>query len=166
MTRVAVHEALAIWDAAIAQQDHDLVDGLGVVAQVAPEHGRVITARQVGGRVALLLVNKVRELGRVSQEEDGRVVGDEVPVAVVGAELDGKAPGVARQVVRAGLAADGREADRDGALFALGAKDVELRQVGDRAGALEEAVGAPLLLACTTRSGMRSRSKYESRSMR
>jgi len=47
--------------------------------------------------------------------------------------------------VRAGLAAYRREADRDGALLALGPEEVGLRQLGDGVGALEEAVGATVL---------------------
>ncbi len=42
MPAITVHEAIAIWNATIAHQNEDLVDGLGILRQVVPEHGRVI----------------------------------------------------------------------------------------------------------------------------
>jgi hypothetical protein len=51
---------------------------------------------------ALLSVNEVRELGRISQEEDRRVVGDDIPNALVRPQLDGESTRVASQIVRSG----------------------------------------------------------------
>jgi len=61
--------------------------------------------------MTLLSVDKVRELGRVSQEEHGRIVRHHVPGALISAELDGKSTWVASAVSRARLSTDGREAD-------------------------------------------------------
>lgn len=74
----------------ITHQDHDLMNRLRVLREVVPEVGRVIGTGQVSFRVSLLGVDKVRELCRVSQEEDGSVVGDPVKVAFGRPELDGK----------------------------------------------------------------------------
>lgn len=93
----------------------------------------------------LLGVDQVRELGRVSDEEDGRVVLDEVPVALFGAELDGEAARVAGVVMGAALAADGREADGNGAFFALGGEDVCEAEVVEGVRGAEVAVGAAAL---------------------
>jgi len=59
--------------------------------------------------VTLLGVDEVRELGGISQEEDGRVVGDHVPIAFIGTELDGKSTRVTSAISRGALSANGRE---------------------------------------------------------
>jgi len=113
-----MHEAVAVWDTTITHEDHDLMDSLGVLRQVIPEHGAVIGVCKVGGGVSLLGMDKVWELGRVSEEEDWCIVGDIVPVPFLSPELDGKASRIAGTIVRAGFATDGGEADRDRALLA------------------------------------------------
>ena len=62
--------------------------------------------------VGLLLrrVDQVGELDRVLDEEHRDVVADEVPVALLRVELDREAAHVAREVGRALVAGDGREA--------------------------------------------------------
>ena len=62
VSQVAVHLAVSVRNASVTHQDHDLVDGLGVLGQVVPEHGRVIGMGQVGRGVAFLGVDEVREL--------------------------------------------------------------------------------------------------------
>jgi hypothetical protein len=42
------------------------MDRLGVLREIVPEGGRVVITGQVGGGIALLSVNEVRELGRIS----------------------------------------------------------------------------------------------------
>ena len=73
-----------------------------------PEHVRVLQMRL---RVPLLCVNEVGELGRVTDEEDGGVIEDPIPVTFISSELDGEATGVASGVGRARFTTDGRETD-------------------------------------------------------
>ena len=56
-------------------------------------------------------VDQVGKLQGVLDEEDRHIVADEIEVALVGVELDGKTSDVARQVGRAARAGDGRESD-------------------------------------------------------
>ena len=140
-----MHVPVPVRDAAVAHQDHDLVDGFGVLREVVPERGRVVGVREVGFRITFLRVDEVRELGGISEEEDGRVVRHDVPVALVRLHLDGEAARVPRAVVRAGLAAHRREADGDGARLAFFAEDVGDGEVRERVRALEVAVGAAAL---------------------
>jgi|SRR5579863_3875320 len=63
----------------------------------------------MGLRIALLGMDKVREFGGIAKEEDGSVVEDPVKIAFVGADLDGKATGIAGSVRRTRLATDCRE---------------------------------------------------------
>ena len=84
---------------------------LGHQRDEVPE--RVVRARGLRHGVMRLRLHRVDEVGelhRVLDEEDGDVVADEVPVALVGVELDREAAHVARRVGRAALAGDRREA--------------------------------------------------------
>ena len=65
----------------------------------------------MGLRVPLLGVNEVGELGRVTDEEDGGVVEDPIPVTLISSELDSEATGVASGIGRARFTTDGRETD-------------------------------------------------------
>ena len=58
----------------------DLVGGFGPQADEVPEHVGVLEVR---GRVALLRVDERREEDGVADEEDGRVVAHQVPVALL-----------------------------------------------------------------------------------
>ncbi|KAH0357207.1 CAT1 catalase, partial [Aureobasidium melanogenum] len=51
---VSVHLTPVLRNTAVTHENHDLVDGLGVLRKVIPEHGRVIGVGQVGGGIALL----------------------------------------------------------------------------------------------------------------
>ena len=70
--------------------------------------------------VGLLLggVDQVGELDRVLDEEHRDVVADEVPVALLGVELDREAAHVAGEIGRALVAGDGREAHEGVGLLA------------------------------------------------
>ena len=85
-------------------------------------------------------MDQVGKLHRVLDEEHRDVVADEVPVAFVRVELDREATHVPRGIRRAALAEDGREAHEDRRLFPDFAEQRRARELGDRLGALEEAV--------------------------
>src|SRR6185312_5123746 len=91
-------------------------------------------------RLRLDRMHEVRELHRVLDEEDRDVVTDEVPVAFIGVELDGKAAHIARGVSRAALAGDGRKAHEHGCSLAGFREDRCARELSERLVALEEAV--------------------------
>ena len=120
------------------------MNALGVLGQVVPVQGCVVRVVLVRLRVALLRVDEVRELGRVTDEEDRGVVAHEVPVTLVRAELDREATGVAQVVARAALASDGAHTARNRALGAF-LEDTGDTQVLEAVGALELAVGASAL---------------------
>lgn len=68
-----------------------------------PEH---ISISEMAPGVPLLGVNEVRELGRITNEEDRGVVEDPIPVTLVGPEFDGEASRVTGCVSRARLTTD------------------------------------------------------------
>src|SRR5260370_35303978 len=74
---------------------------------------------------------EVREPQRVAEEEDRRVVADDVPVALLGIELEGGAADVAFRIGRAALAGDGREAREHGRLLPALRGNLGLGVAGD-----------------------------------
>ena len=129
VARVTVHMMISIRSSAVRKEDHDLVNGLWVLGKVVlrkefmlngrlvkkkkdrityPEHVRIL---QMGLRVPLLGVDEVGEFGRVTDEEDGGVVEDPIPVPLISSELDSEATGVASGIGRARFTTDGRETD-------------------------------------------------------
>ena len=99
----------------------------------------------VGDGVPLLGVDEAREEDRVPDEEDWGVVPDQVPVSLLGVELDGEPPGVAGGVGRSRLPPDGGEAGDDGGALPHLGEDVGLAVLGDVVGHLEVAKGARAL---------------------
>jgi hypothetical protein len=95
--------------------------------------------------VALLSVTEVREFGRISQEEDGCIVGDDIPIALVRPQLDGESTRVTSQIVRSGLATDGGETNRDRTFLPLGTEYIGGRELWDGICAFKVAVGAAAL---------------------
>lgn len=63
---VAVHVSVPIGNTTVTEEDHDLMDRFWVLAQVVPEHGRVISTAQVSSGVPLLGVDEMWEFGGVS----------------------------------------------------------------------------------------------------
>ena len=88
----ALHEAVVGRDAARAEQPREHVHRLGRQAHEVEDAVRLLAERD---RIRLQGVDHVRELDRVPDEEHRQVVADEVPVAVLGLELHREAAGVA-----------------------------------------------------------------------
>ena len=138
MRAEAVHEAVALRQAAIREQDRDLVQALGAERPEIPHGGR---RAQVRGRMALLRADEVGELDRVAHEEHRRVVADDVPVALVRIEFQREAAHVALGIRRAALAGDGREAQERFRLLADLGEDLGLGISGDVVGDGQRAIG-------------------------
>lgn len=58
-------------------------------------------------------VDKIGELHGVLDEEDGDVVANNVPVALLGVEFDGKTSNISNRVSTASASEDGGEAEED-----------------------------------------------------
>jgi hypothetical protein len=116
---VSVHVSVAGRDPSIGHEDHNLMNRLWVLRKVVPEGSRVVVPRQMRSWITLLGVNEVRELCWVTQEEDGGVVCDKVPVALLGLELDGETSRITSEIARAGLATNSGESGGDWTLGTL-----------------------------------------------
>ncbi len=138
---VAVHGAPALRQAAVTHQVGDLVRGLRVLRPEIPLH-RGVAQPRVGQ--ALLGADEVGELHRITQEEDGGVVADQVEVALGGVELQREAADVTPGVGGAELTGDGREAVQHAGLDAR-LEEGGLGVLRDVLGGLELAEGAGAL---------------------
>lgn len=90
--------SVRVGSSSIREEGHDLVNGLLMGRQIVPEHGGIF---EICLGVALLGVDEEGEIGRITDEEDGSVVVDPVPVAFVCVEFDGEAAGIASGIGRA-----------------------------------------------------------------
>jgi hypothetical protein len=139
----SLHHAIAARDAAVGHHPHQHVRRFGHQRHEVPE--RVVCARRLWHRVVRLGLHSVDQVGklhRVLDEEDGDVVADQVPVALIGVELHREAARVARGVRGSALAHHrGETHERGRALAGLG-EDGSPRELRERLVALEVAVCA------------------------
>jgi len=89
----------------------NLVERLRDQAEKVPKRAGILHVRL---RVALLGVNEVGELQRIANEEDGRVVANQVPDAFFRVELERKAAGIPGGIREPRFAGDGGESGEDG----------------------------------------------------
>ncbi|MNS85587.1 hypothetical protein D3C72_1194550 [compost metagenome] len=138
----ALHHPVAARNATIGHHPHQHMGGLRHQRHKVPE--RVVGRRRLRHavmRLGFYRVHQVRKLHRVLDEEDRHVVADQVPVAFVGIELDGKAAHVARGVLGPPLARHrGKAHEHRRALAGFG-KQGRRGQVGQGLVALEVTVG-------------------------
>ncbi len=110
----ALHHPVAARNRAIRHHPHQHVSDFGHQAGEVPEGVvRARCLRHLKMRLRFDRVHQVWKLHRVLYEKHRHVVADQVPVALIGIELDGKAAHVTRQIRRAALTDDGREANKD-----------------------------------------------------
>ena len=138
---VSVHVTVAPGHPAVGHQNRDLVQALRRPGPEVPHRGGVA---QVGPGVPLLGVDEVRKLVGVAHEEHRGVVADQIPVALLGVDLEGESAHIALGVRGAALAGHGREAQE---AFALRSRlqGLRLRVAADIAGDAQRAVGAGTL---------------------
>ena len=83
-----MYKPIAVRDAAIAYENHQLLDGLRVLRRRVPEQSGVIGMGEMGSRAALLSVNEVGKFGRVVEEEDSCVIGHDISGTLIRSHLD------------------------------------------------------------------------------
>lgn len=130
VARITVLLVKTIRSSTIGEKDHHLVDGLRVLTEVILKEGLIsvnshrgresreaypecIRVLKMGLRVPLLGVDEVGEFGGVTNEENGGVVEDPIPVTFFGSELKGKATRITSGVGRARFTTNGGETGSD-----------------------------------------------------
>ena len=92
---VTIHVAQGFGNAPVRHQHGDLMHGLRIAG---PELKVVSRFRQVGFRVLFLRVNKIRELGRITNKEHRGVITDDVVIALFGVKTQRKAAHVTDKI--------------------------------------------------------------------
>ncbi len=135
----AVHVAIAGGNAAIAEQHGELVRGLRRMGEEIPG---VLGLLHVGEGIALLRMDEVGEFQRIADEEDRRVVADQIVIALLRIEFEGEAARIAHHVGRAALQRHCRETQKHIGALAHGAEELRPGPVAAFPGDFEIAVGA------------------------
>lgn len=144
MATIAMHLAVAIWNTTVTHENHELMNRLWVLRSIVPESSRIISVCKMCGWMALLRVDEMWEFGWIPQKENRCVVEDHIPVALIRSQLDGESTRVASAVMRARLATNGREADRNGAGLAL-LEDIGRAKILETVGCLVVAMSTAAL---------------------
>ena len=95
--------------------------------------------------VTLLSVDEMRELGRITDEEDGSVVEHPIEVTLLSPDLDSETTRVTSGISRSGLTTDSGEADSCTGLGANFFEEAGTGEVTDVVGNLEVTVGTSTL---------------------
>src|SRR5258708_2059628 len=104
MTSISIHKSITNGGAAIAHQNHHLMQTLRIQAPVIPHHRWTFT---IGIRVAFLCMDEVSKFLRVFDEENRCIVSYEIPVAVFRVKLYSKSTRISLGVSTSFLATNG-----------------------------------------------------------
>src|ERR1700731_860990 len=96
-----------LWDSAVGHDDGDLMECLW---KKSPEVPVILSAPKTGARVALDGVVQVREAQRITKEKDRSIVSDDVPISVLGVELESKPADIALRIGCPAFTSDARKA--------------------------------------------------------
>lgn len=128
---VTVHSSETIRSTSVGHQDSNLVSRFRNLREEVPEH---VGTLEIGLGVSLLGVDEIREFNRVSDEEDGGVVTNHIPIAFFSIELDGETTGITFGISGTLFTTDGGESGEDGSSLADGFEDLSLAELGDVVG--------------------------------
>lgn len=92
--------------------------------------------------VSLLRVNEAREQKRISDKENRRVVGHQIPIALLRVHLDGETAWIACRISRSRFAADSRKSYEQRRALSDMRKYAGFRIVADVVGDFEISIGA------------------------
>lgn len=129
--RVTVHSSETIGSTSVGEQDSNLVSRFRNQRKEVPEH---VSALEVGLGVSLLGVDEVREFNGVSDEEDGGVVTNHIPIAFFSVELDGETTGITFGISGTLFTTNGGESGEDGGSLTNSFEDLSLAELGDVVG--------------------------------
>src|ERR1700730_3649907 len=154
-----MHMPEGLWNSAVGHDDGDLMECLW---KKSPEVPVILSAPQTGAGVALDSVVEVREAERIAEEKDWSIVSDDVPISVLGVELESKPADIALRVGCPAFPSDARKAREHRRLLSNLRKNRCLGVLCDVVSRRESSMRPPQPLACILRSGMTSRSKCAS----
>ena len=124
MGSIPVHVPVAIGCSSVGEQERNLMGGFRPQCNEIPEHVWIF---QVSRRVPLLGVDKTWKQNWVTEEENGRVVSNQIPVAFLCVMFDSESPGITSRVGRSGFATHCTKSDSEWSLLADLLKDGRLQ---------------------------------------
>src|ERR1700686_737072 len=117
-----------LWNSAVGHDDGDLMECLW---KKSPEVPVILSAPKTGAGVALDSVVEVRETQRIAEEKDWSIVSDDVPISVLGVELESSPADIALRIGRPAFPSDGRKAREHRRLLSNLRKDRRLGVLRD-----------------------------------
>src|SRR6202165_4644648 len=102
-----MHMPEGLWNSAVGHDDCDLMECL---RKKSPEVPVILSAPKTGAGVALDSVVEVREAKRIAEKKDRGIVSDDIPMSVLGVELESSPADVALRMGCPAFAGDGRKA--------------------------------------------------------
>src|SRR5258707_2542858 len=135
-----MHMPEGLWNSAVGHDDCDLVECFW---KKSPEVPVILSAPQTGTGVALDRVVEVREAERIAEEKDRSIVSDDVPIPVLGVELESKAADIALRIGCPAFPSDGRKAREHRRPLSNLRKDRRLGVLRDVVGRRESSIRPP-----------------------
>lgn len=126
--RVTIHSSETIGGTSVRHQNSNLVDGFRNLRKEVPEH---VGALEVSLGVSLLGVDEIGEFDGVSNEEDGGVVTNHIPIAFFSVELNGETTRVTFGISRTLFTTDSGESGEDRSSLTNGFEDLSLAILGN-----------------------------------
>lgn len=99
--KLPVHETITVRNSTVAEMEQELVSRLRAQRHEVPEHVGVL---QVSLWISFLRVDEAREEHRVANEEDRRIVADQIPDSVLSVEFGCETTRITKSVGRSALA--------------------------------------------------------------
>src|ERR1700722_4842929 len=140
MTSEQMHMPEGLGNSAIRHDNGDLMESLW---KKSPEVPVILSAPKAGAGVALSSVVEVREAQRVAEEENWSIISYDVPISVLGVELESSTADIALRIGCAALPSDGRKAGEHRGLFSNLRKKRCLGVLCDVVGGRESSIGTP-----------------------
>src|ERR1700688_4503427 len=109
-----MHMPDGLWNSAGGHDDCDLMQCLW---KKSPEVPVILSAPKTGAGVALDSVVEVREAQGIAEEKDWSIVSDDVPISVLGVELESKSADIALRIGCPAFPSDGRNASEHRSLL-------------------------------------------------
>src|SRR3981189_4001460 len=109
-----MHMPEGLWNSAVGHDDGDLMECLW---KKRPDGPVSLGAAQTGAGIALDRVVEVREAERIAEEKDWSIVSDDVPISLLGIELESKPANIALRIGCPAFPSDARKAREHGRLF-------------------------------------------------
>jgi hypothetical protein len=105
-----------LWNSSVGHDDCDLMECLW---KKRPEVPVILSAAQAGAGIALDGVVEVREAQRIAEEKDRSIVSDNVPISVLGIELESSPADIALRIGCPTFPRDSRETGDVGVCFPI-----------------------------------------------